>query len=348
LRGQSDLNPIRPDFLKEIPVMKLLTLLYTLIVFAAPLASFAQGAGGPGPAPIRDEPTDDLRTRNALSQSEMKLLAEQIEQWNRVEGKAGVPPRMAKVRTASMLKVLNVSCAVTQAAYRGTAPDAPAKKVYEAACEDGMGYLLTLQDSTLTGTSCLATTGESPVRCALPANADGRVMAGNVLARREIQCKVRDSRWLGANAAGLDHVEVACENGDGYVIRTPHLGLSGELDVFDCQEAIKRGVRCELSAQAAAPASPADARPSLAWFKDALARHGVACQSKRARIIGRESIKRRYLVEFDCTDRPDGLVTFVPMADDTVNAFESMNCPSAAGRGIRCEWANAGTPPSPN
>src|SRR3954471_10046419 len=102
--------------------MKLLTLLCTLIVFAAPIESFAQGAG-PGPAPIRDEPTDDLRTRNALSQSEMKLLAEQIEQWNRVEGKAGVPPRMARVRTASMLKVLNVSCAVTQAAYRGTAPD---------------------------------------------------------------------------------------------------------------------------------------------------------------------------------------------------------------------------------
>jgi hypothetical protein len=328
--------------------MKLLTLLCMLTVFAMPIESLAQAAGGAGPLPPRVEPTEDLRTQNALSQSEIRRLAEQIEQWNRVEGKAGVPPRVARLRTASMLKVLNVSCAVTDAAYRGPAPDAPAKKIYEAACEDGMGYLLTLQDATLTGTSCLATTSESPLKCALPANSDGKVMAGNVLSRHEIQCKVRDSRWLGANAAGLDHVEVACENGAGYVIRTPHLGLTGKLDVFSCQEGIDQGVRCELSSPAAVPASAGDSRPSLAWFKDALVQHGVACQSKRARIVGRESIKRRYLVEFDCADRPEGLVTFVPMAGDTVNPFEAMNCLTAAGRGIRCEWASRDTPPSPN
>ena len=35
--------------------------------------------------------------------------------------------------------------------------------IYEAACEDGMGYLLMLHDSTLTGISCLATgRDESP------------------------------------------------------------------------------------------------------------------------------------------------------------------------------------------
>ena len=63
----------------------------------------------------------------------------------------------------------------------------------------------------------------------------------------------------------------------------------------------------------------------------------MSCQTKRARIVGRESIKRRYLVEFECSDRPEGLVAFVPPAGDTVNPFESMSCTSAAERGIRCE-----------
>ena len=49
------------------------------------------------------------------------------------------------------------------------------------------------------------------------------------------------------------------------------------------------------------------------------------------------SAVRRYLVEFECSDRPEGLVAIVPPAADTVNPFESMNCALAAERGIRCE-----------
>jgi hypothetical protein len=73
----------------------------------------------------------------------------------------------------------------------------------------------------------------------------------------------------------------------------------------------------------------------------------VSCQSKRARIIGRESVKRRYLVEFECSDRPEGLIAYVPAAGDATHAFESMNCPSAAQRGIKCELLAGGTAASP-
>ena len=97
-----------------------------------------------------------------------------------------------------------------------------------------------------------------------------------------------------------------------------------------------------MSSQAAPAAGRAvDSRPSLEWFKEALTRNGVSCVTKRARIVGRESIKRRYLVEFECSDRPEGLMAFVPPVGDTANAFESMNCEAAAKRGIRCEWMPA-------
>jgi hypothetical protein len=324
--------------------MKLPSLISILAVLAMPVEGLAQAAGPPNAgAAGRQEPGADILTRDTLSASDLKRLAEKIDQWNRVEGKQGVAPRVAKARTTAMLAVLKVSCVVSDAAYRGPAPDKAEQIVYEAACEDGMGYLLFLQKSSLTGTSCLAVRpDDSAVRCALPANADQKVMAASVLARYNLPCKVRDVKWLGVSAANLEHVEVACENEAGYVLRNPPPGATGKLDVISCEEAGKQGVACSSTPPAPAPGQTASgSRPTLSWFKEALARNGVSCQSKRARIVGRESIKRRYLVEFECADRPEGLVAVVPPEGDNVNTFESMNCASAAKRGIRCEWMSA-------
>jgi hypothetical protein len=315
-------------------------ILSILAVLALPAEGFAQATGAPNSgAAGRQEPGGDNVSRDTLSQSELKRLNEKIDQWKRVEGKAGVTPRVARARTAAMLEVLQVACEVSNAAYRGTGPEGDKQNIYEAGCTDGMGYLLVLQDSSLIGTSCLMADREgSPVKCALPENSDSKIVAAAVLARNSVSCKVRDLKSLGTSAANLDHIEVACEDGGAYVIRSPHPGVGGKLEVVGCQDAIKQGVPCELSAAARpAPPSHADSRPTLSWFKEELSRHGVSCQTKRARIVGRESIKRRYLVEFECADRPEGLVAFVPPAGDTVNAFESMNCASAAERGIRCE-----------
>lgn len=328
--------------------MKSSKLLSFLVLFALPVGSYGQAAGGPAvPAPPT-EPAEDLRTRNSMSQSEVKHLAEQIEQWKRMDG-TGVPPRLVKARVTTMLRALKVNCVVSDAAYRGPGPVDVAQEIYEATCEDGMGYLLMLQGSELKGLSCLAAGGdESQVKCALPLNADGKVVAGKLLSRNQVDCTVRDMKWLGTSAAGLDHVEVTCEGGAGYVLRSPRLGASGELQVLSCQEAIKNGVACELShsGSASASSSGVDSRPSLAWFKDALSRNGVHCENRRARIVGREQLKRRYLVEFECADRPDGLVAFVPSAGDTVNSFESMDCASAAARGVRCEWGSTDKSPA--
>jgi hypothetical protein len=320
--------------------MKLLHFLSLFTVLALPVESFAQAGPGNQGAAGRREPGVEMLTRDTLTPADLKRIAEQIDQWKRVEGDGSVTPRVAKARTTAMLKVLKVSCGVSDAAYRGTAPGNDARHIYEVACEDRQGYLLMLQDATLSGMSCLATAwDEATVKCALPANADSKAMAGAVLNRNGLECKVRDLKMLGTNTANLDYIEAACESGGGYVIRSPHLGSSGKLDVLGCQDAGKSGVACQLSPQvASAPQSGADSRPTLAWFKEALTRNGLSCQSKRARIVGRESIKRRYLVEFECSDRPEGLVAFVPPAGDTVNSFESINCLIAAERGIRCEF----------
>jgi hypothetical protein len=323
--------------------MKRHAVLSLIVVLALPAEGFAQAGAGNAGAAGRQQPVEDTLTRDTLSKSDLKRLAEQIDQWNRVDGRKGVQPRVARERTAAMLAVLNVTCAVSDAVYRGLAPDAGEQHVYEATCEEGLGYLLMLQGSALTGKSCLEGPAVSSMKCTLPANVDGKTMVGTVLNRQHIPCKVRDFKWLGSSVSGLDHVEAACEGNTGYVMRSPPPGMSGKLEVFNCQDAIKHGIACTLMS-AAVPATPAavDARPTLAWFKDALSRNGVSCESTRARIIGRESIKRRYLVEFECADRPEGLVAYVPAASDTSNAFDSMSCAAAAERAIRCELTGKG------
>jgi hypothetical protein len=327
--------------------MKVLTLFSILAALVLPVKSLAQISPPPNVStPGGQAPGEQITTRDTLSQSDLKRLSEQIDQWKRVDG-AGVPTRVAKSRTSAMLTALKVPCAVSDAAYRGKAPNDADQHVYEAACNDGMGYLLFLEQATLTGNSCLAPgRDEAQVKCALPANSDRKVLAGAVLNHQHIQCNVKDVKWLGVSTANLDHVEVACESGGGYVMRSPQPGSSGKLEVLSCPDASKQGIVCELTVIApSATASSADSRPTLSWFKESLSRNGVSCEVKRGRIVGRESIKRRYLVEFECSDRPEGLIAFVPPAGDTANSFESMSCLSAAERGIRCEWVS--TPPSP-
>lgn len=254
--------------------MTFIRLLPAIALLSLPLEGVAQMTGGAEQAGGTHLQGEDLLMRNSLSQSEIKRLAEQIDQWNRAAGDVGVSPEAARYRTQAMLGALKIPCEVSRATFRGSMPADSGQQVYEAVCERGFGYLLALRGSDLRAVSCLA-----PDRDSLP-------------------------------------------------------------------------VKCELPGNSASPAQPPaetapDSRPTLAWFKEVLASRGIACQVKRARIVGRESIKRRYVVEFECTDRAGGLVAFVPPADDTVNAFESMDCASAAGQGIRCELLPGAPPANP-
>jgi hypothetical protein len=71
-------------------------------------------------------------------------------------------------------------------------------------------------------------------------------------------------------------------------------------------------------------------------FRDALKQNDVNCQPTNMRMIGRESIDKRYVVEVQCQEQPNGLVAFIPVAGNT-NKFETIDCTAAVERQIRCE-----------
>jgi hypothetical protein len=334
--------------------------LIVLLSTCAAARAFAQGPppGGGVSAPRAPEGI----TMGYMSQGDVKGLADFVDTTRLLERKDLVPKAVAAKRSTAILKALAVSCQVTQAQHVAAGKSMNDGKsvdvgLYEVACANGMGYLLTVRDfSMASGISCLAASATQPgegsdqakvdSKCHLPANADLNEMATTLMRNAGTQCAASKVKWLGESAEPkLDYTEVACGDDRGFVLRTPAPGAAGNIDIVSCQDAVAHGARCQLTRDtAAAPtagtaggAPAAQTRPALQWFKDALSKNGVTCEVEKARIVGRESIKRRYIVEYQCPQQPHGVVAYVPSEGDTVNPFEWVDCATAASRKLPCQ-----------
>jgi hypothetical protein len=103
------------------------------------------------------------------------------------------------------------------------------------------------------------------------------------------------------------------------------------VSAVSCQEAAKQGLKCHLTDGGPAPVT-------MQTFRDALKQYEVKCEPTNMRMIGRESVNRRYVVEVQCPEQPKGLVAFIPVAGNA-NKFETIDCAAAVERQIRCELA---------
>jgi hypothetical protein len=336
-------------------------LLATLLMTGGTSALAQRGPPGGG---LNGPVTPEGNITGYMSQGDVKGIADFVDSVSRLEAKDLVSTSAATKRSTVMLDALHIACQLTEAQHLGSGTTTVGGKpvgigLYEVSCANGMGYLLTLIGlSSATGISCFAasaaqsgdgsTHAKVDLQCRLPGNQSLDAMATSVMRSVGAACDARDVKWLGQSAAPtVDYTEVACKDGQGYVLRTPAPGSTANLDVLSCQDAAAHGARCTLTV-AAAPTVPAaignsapEPRPDLQWFKDALAKNGISCEVKKARVIGRESIKRRYLVEYLCPQQPRGLVAYVPSAGDAVNTFESIDCNAAAERKITCQFVGA-------
>lgn len=243
---------------------------------------------------------------------------------------------------AALAKSIQLPCEVSDASLlnEGTAT-VNGKDVhirtFETACSNGMGYFLVEQPpEQSTGFSCFAaehtreidkTQGREPgPACALPANADIKAMAGNVLSKLGMPCQVTAVRTVGQETGkSTELTEAACNGGTGYVISSALPGSSRPPSAQTCPDSYKRGVACKLSSNGA---------PLLTMetFKDALAQHNVPCNVENMRLVGKETVKQRHVVEFKCPQQqPNGLVALIPLEGNTA-PFETLDCAQAASR----------------
>jgi len=207
-------------------------------------------------------------------------------------------------------------------------------RTFETACKSGIGYFLVEQaPEPVAGFSCFAAEATraadaaagrppGPV-CSLSANTDVKVMAKNVLSGLGKSCNVTGLRSMGQQTSTQSELtEIACSGGTGYVLLSALPGSTKPLAAESCADAYKRGIACTMSATGAVTADT---------FKTALTQHNVPCSVEATHVIGRETVKQRYVVEFRCKEQPNGLVAFIP-AEGATAPFESMDCTQAGAR----------------
>src|SRR5882672_4834621 len=264
-------------------------------------------------------------------------------------------PTQAKVRadSAALLAALQINCTVSNVALvvSGTlkaktgTKDLPAN-VYEVACKEVLGYLLMSQgNDPPIGSSCLhaedareadVAKGAKPgYLCTLPENKDVYAwVAGLIQSGKGAACTVKQLQWFGQSKASLtEYSEVACKEGDGYLVQTPQTGSHNPISVMSCAEAAKRGLKCKLT-----DAGPVETPLTADTFRAALAQNGVSCKIDQIQIMGREQTRKRYVIEYRCAEHTESSVALIPAPGNT-NAYETIDCAKAVQMGVICSFS---------
>jgi hypothetical protein len=290
-------------------------------------------------------------SNGSLSREEIEKLGGAAAQSGTPAERATSPAAQAKVRLQSekVAKALQLSCQISSArlvvAGRSKAKGKEVEStVYEVACSNGAGYLIEVQgqDKPL-GISCLAAEGaraadaaqgkETKFICSLPQNKDVKAMVGALMKGAGTTCDVRDIRWFGrSEATESEYTEAVCDDGRGFLLRSPSPGSATPIQVVGCAEAARQGLECRLT-----DSGSAEALPTLDAFKMALARNGVTCNIDRIRQVGQEQVRKRYVVEYACAGQSSGRVAFIPLEGNSY-AYEAVDCAAAVLKGVACQF----------
>lgn len=301
------------------------------LITGASLAQMGPPGGGIGPG---SQPMPNDR---------QQIIPDQVP-TRTTKPKAKAPPTKADVLrdAAALVKSIQLPCDVSDASLLndGTATVNGKElhvRTFETACSNGMGYFLVEQPPEPTaGFSCFAAEhtrqidkaqGREPgPACALPPNADLKAAARTILSGLGQSCEVTAVRWIGQERGkNTELTETACSGGAGYVISSALPGGTTPVSAVSCPDSYKRGVPCKLSSNGAPLIT-------MQTFKDALAQHNVPCNVENVRLIGKETVKQRHVVEFKCPQQqPDGLVALIPL-EGNKEPFETINCAEAAKR----------------
>jgi hypothetical protein len=312
----------------------------------------AQAQMAPGGAPVAG--TRAGIPQGQLSQEQFNKLqdyatnAQRLTKEDKAKGKT-LQQVLAedKVAAIALTKSMPLSCEVTDAMRVAAGPETVEGKTvqtqtYETTCSNGMGYFLVSQTPAKDyGFSCFATDAtakadiaakrQPTATCKLPGNADLKVVATKMLAASGYSCNVKNYQWIGQNAANhVEFDEVACDNGQGYMMIVALPGATIPVHIETCNQSAKRGLSCKLS-------DNGDIGPTRKTFRDALAKNNVACEAtdQTTRVIGQIETKKQYVVEFACPQMPKGIVAYIPL-DGSKSPFEVLDCPAAARRGAFC------------
>jgi hypothetical protein len=112
-------------------------------------------------------------------------------------------------------------------------------RLVEVACSSGQGVILITSvypdiEQAVQYIACAAVPSDSNISCRLTDSSAVLAVADNLIVQSGKDCDVADRRLFGSNAVGDLFFEVACQDGDGFVVQQLASGELGQ--VISCTD----------------------------------------------------------------------------------------------------------------
>jgi hypothetical protein len=224
-------------------------------------------------------------------------------------------------------------CQVGRARALGQTADRTAT-VFEVACRNGAGYIVDASfpisaARPMTFNNCMAYQPSATVHCTLTDVAQQDDYFATLVARIGRPCTPTAHRWVGSTPSGSSYLEVACQDGKGYMFEQKPDGTVGQ--GIDCAVADNIGGGCTLTNARAAQSQQSSLYTRLA--------HGAGFACDVSKYFPFETAPQGYeAVELACSNRPDGAVAL--FAANASNSSKVFDCAHSELVGFRCTFTS--------
>ncbi|HVN02628.1 MAG TPA: hypothetical protein VMT68_20675 [Caulobacteraceae bacterium] len=235
--------------------------------------------------------------------------------------KQGLAPLVAKYKP---------SCVMTAARAIGQTSDHTAT-VFEVACQGGPGYNIQASFPETAAkpaqfAPCYALVNTA-MKCTLTDDATSNAYITGLAAKMGKPCQVKDQKYVGATADGSVFIEVACQDGKGYMIEQT---ANGEVKPgIECAAADNIGGGCTLTNARQAETEQAGLYSRLAHNA------GFACDVSRYAPF-QVDVPQHEVVELACSNRPDGAIGI--FGATAADGSQVIDCAHSELRGYRCSF----------
>ena len=221
-------------------------------------------------------------------------------------------------------------CKISAARAVGQTQDHTAT-VFEVACQGGPGYNIQgsfpiTANKPATFAPCYALV-DTAMKCTLTDDATSAAYINGLVAKMGKPCQVKDRRYVGSTKEGNSFLEVACQDGKGYMVE---VASNGDVQpAIDCAAADNIGDGCRLTNARQAQTEQAGLYSKLAHGA------GFACDVNRyaplpANVPGHE------VVELTCSNRPDGAIGIFGAGSGADSRI--VDCAHSELDGYRCSF----------
>jgi hypothetical protein len=270
----------------------------------------------------------------AMASAADQKVDQKAEAKAHAQGMADIPPLLQQTGVVCTPSDANF---VGQGSNKDAAGKAVTEKIYEVACQEGLGYMiLAPQGEAPQAYDCFAMTANKPkpgekdagkLYCKMTQNTEPLTGLAAVAAKAGVNCQVNQALYVGSSTeAKIDEYEIGCTSGAAYVLQYPRQGSSQPLNASDCMHtdnACKLQPKDRFLAALTAMAAPAKRN----------------CQVTDGRWIGTLQGDKSNYFEIACSDPTAG---YVLQVDSKGGYMSSTDCARASAIGNGCTLTTAG------